>query len=340
MQPSEFLAVLKSLPADAPLTPMHIAALLETLSPILKNPAPVDLDSLPSSKLIDETMLADWLGESVSSLQKWRVSGNGPKFVKNPKSVRYRVGDVRDWIAQNTVQSTSEATTRLSRFGDMWGGFDDPVPAIIVNNVPTDFFRSLDAVEEPSGYTWVAAERSHPATFQDALTHPLAGRFAYLLEADCGAASRLAHDHPELLAGFRPEEWFFDRVFPQLPGSELARLLPAFRFFVDKGLSLNTTTQFRLSEQAITASIPHLLTAITTSGPGDGNTFTAFTIELLQAGLDVDMPDEDGRSALQVARDTGFSLYPKCVNAYRLHLKLSGELLSDEDELEENGGKL
>jgi hypothetical protein len=78
-----------------------LPALLETLSPILKNPASVDLDSLPDSRLVDETMLADWLGESVSSLQKWWVSGNGPKFVKNPKSVRYRVGDVRDWIAQS-----------------------------------------------------------------------------------------------------------------------------------------------------------------------------------------------------------------------------------------------
>jgi hypothetical protein len=70
MQPSEFLAVLKSLPDDTPLTATQVAALLETLSPVLKNPVPVDLDSLASSRLIDETMLADWLGESVSSLQK------------------------------------------------------------------------------------------------------------------------------------------------------------------------------------------------------------------------------------------------------------------------------
>jgi hypothetical protein len=54
----------------------------------------------------------------------------------------------------------------------------------------------------------------------------------------------------------------------------------------------------------------------------------------------VDVPDEDGLSALQVARDIGFTLYPKCVNAFRLHHKLSGELLLDEDEIEEDGGKL
>lgn len=340
MQPSEFLAILKSLPADTPLTATHVAALLETLSPVLKNSVPVDLDSLPSSKLIDETMLAEWLGESVSSLQKWRVSGSGPKFVKNPKSVRYRVGDVRDWIAHNTVQSTSEATTRLSRFGDTWDGFDDPVPAIVVNNVPMGFFRSLDAIEDPSGYTWVAAAREKPVSFLDALTNPLAGQFAYLLEADCDTAIKLARKHRELLHGFRPEEWFFDKVFPQLPGIELARLLPAFRFFVDEGQSLNSATQFRLGNETITASIPQLLTAITTDGPDDGNSFTAFMVELLNAGLDVDMPDEGGRSALQVARDIGFGLYPKCVNAYRLHEKLSGELLSDADELDEAGGKL
>lgn len=173
-------------------------------------------------------MLAEWLGESVSPLQKWRVSGSGPKFVKNPKSVRYKVGDVRDWIGHNTVQSASEATTPLSRFGDMWDGFDDPVPAIIVNKVPMGFFRSLDAVEDPSGYTWVAAERENPATFRDALTNPLAGQFAYLLKVDCDGASRLAGARPEVLDDFRPEEWFFDRTYLQRPGSELARLSHAF----------------------------------------------------------------------------------------------------------------
>ena len=340
MQPSEFLAILNNLPADSSLTATHIAALLETLSPILEKPVPIDLDSLPNSKLIDETMLADWLGESVSSLQKWRVSGNGPKFVKNPKSVRYRVGDVRDWIAHNTVQSTSEATTRLSRFGDMWDGFDDPVPAIIVNNVPMGFFRSLDAIEDPSGYTWVAAAREKPASFLDALTNSVAGQFAYLLETDCDAAIWLADKHPEVLDDFRPEEWVFNRLYPQLLGAELAKLVPAFRFFVDNGLSLNAATQFRIGEQTITASIPHLLTVVTTHGQDDGDTFTDLMIEMLKAGLDVDMPDENGQSALQIASDIGFGLYPKCVNAYRLHEKLSGELLSDGDETEEEGGKL
>jgi hypothetical protein len=221
-----------------------------------------------------------------------------------------------------------------------WDGFDDPVPAIIVNNVPTGFFRSLEAVEEPSGYTWLAAARERPATFADAFANPLAGQFAHLLETDCDTAVRLADKHPELVDGFRPEEWFFDRSFPQLPGNELTRLLPAFRFFVDSGINLNTATRFRLGDKIITTSIPHLLTAITTNGPDDGNVFTAFMIEMLEAELDVDMPGDDGRSALQVARYIGFNPYAKCVNSYRLRQKLSDELLGDDDYAEESGGKL
>lgn len=58
-------------------------------------------------KLISEDVLAQWLDESPSSIQKWRLTGKGPKYIKNPKLVRYRVGDVRKWIDQNSVTSTA-----------------------------------------------------------------------------------------------------------------------------------------------------------------------------------------------------------------------------------------
>ncbi|MFM0455060.1 hypothetical protein PQR21_32175 [Paraburkholderia nemoris] len=326
MQPSEFLYRIKNLPADTPLTATHVAALIEALSPILTKPAPIDLDALPNSKLIDETTLADWLGESVSTLQKWRVSGNGPKFVKNPKSVRYQVGAVRDWIEHNTVQSTSEASVRLSRFGGMSDGLDDPVPAIIINDVPTEFFRSLEADEEPTGYAWVAVAHDEPATFHDALANSLLGQFCYLLEHDCDAAIRLAQTHPELLTGFRPEEWFFGRVYPHVPGSLLPRLQPAFQSFVEQGLDINHTSRIRHGETWISASVAHLLTAVTMTGAGDGQGFSTFLTALLNWGLDVDLPDEEGKTALQVATDFGFEFYPKVVNSYRLREKLGRDL--------------
>lgn len=38
------------------------------------------------------------------------VKGNGPPFIKLGRSVRYRVGDILDWIEAHRVQSTSQVT--------------------------------------------------------------------------------------------------------------------------------------------------------------------------------------------------------------------------------------
>jgi hypothetical protein len=31
-------------------------------------------------------------------LQKWRLTGKGPKYIKKPKNISYKVGDVKDWL--------------------------------------------------------------------------------------------------------------------------------------------------------------------------------------------------------------------------------------------------
>ena len=146
------------------MTAIHIAAILETLSGNLKLKANTDFDSLSQSKLIDEEMLADWLGESPSTLQKWRVKGGGPQFVRLPKSVRYSVGAVRDWIETHTVSSTSEAHVKgLTKFetdedfGKQSSSFLDLYPVIIYENKYLGFFRSLDngCEIEPDGFKLV-----------------------------------------------------------------------------------------------------------------------------------------------------------------------------------------
>jgi excisionase family DNA binding protein len=48
---------------------------------------------------------------SVSSLNKWRVSGRGPRFVRVGSRVRYRINDVATWVAAQTRRSTSEMKT-------------------------------------------------------------------------------------------------------------------------------------------------------------------------------------------------------------------------------------
>lgn len=51
---------------------------------------------------------ADYTGLAISTLEKLRVTGGGPSYVKMGRSVRYRVADLDGWIAQRIVSSTSQ----------------------------------------------------------------------------------------------------------------------------------------------------------------------------------------------------------------------------------------
>lgn len=47
---------------------------------------------------------------STSKIEKERLTGDGPPFIRDGVSVRYRLGDYRAWVAaKRRVQSTSEA---------------------------------------------------------------------------------------------------------------------------------------------------------------------------------------------------------------------------------------
>ncbi len=55
------------------------------------------------------TQQAAWLLRvSRKTLERMRVEGRGPRFVKIGRSVRYRQSDLLTWIRANTHQSTSE----------------------------------------------------------------------------------------------------------------------------------------------------------------------------------------------------------------------------------------
>ena len=62
-------------------------------------------------RLIDEREAADLLCYSVRALQNWRHRGGGPKFVKvSSRSIRYRIGDIHEWVEDKTVSNTSQQT--------------------------------------------------------------------------------------------------------------------------------------------------------------------------------------------------------------------------------------
>ena len=56
---------------------------------------------------IDEVRAADFLCQSVRTLQKWRVTGFGPNFYKPGRSVRYRRRDLREWAESRMRRNTS-----------------------------------------------------------------------------------------------------------------------------------------------------------------------------------------------------------------------------------------
>lgn len=58
---------------------------------------------------LDEHQAADFLALSVKTLRNWRVSGEGPLFLKyGRKLVRYRLIDLERYQADHTRRSTSQ----------------------------------------------------------------------------------------------------------------------------------------------------------------------------------------------------------------------------------------
>lgn len=62
-----------------------------------------------SNHLLTTAAAAQMLGLSRSTLAKWRITGDGPPFLKlGGHAVRYRCADIEEWAAGNLRRSTSE----------------------------------------------------------------------------------------------------------------------------------------------------------------------------------------------------------------------------------------
>lgn len=155
MNSNEFLERLKELPPDTPLTASHVAAVFEAIAHKFDKEVkkPTDFDSLSSSQLINEEMLAEWIAEPVKTIQYWRAKGTGPEYVKSRSgSVRYKVGTIQKWIEDNTISNTAQGTARgilkLEGFT-----FSPPVPTMHYADLEIGFFESLLREDEPDGYS-------------------------------------------------------------------------------------------------------------------------------------------------------------------------------------------
>lgn len=58
--------------------------------------------------VFDTARTSEYLGLSMSTLEKARVYGTGPKFLRLGRAIRYRRCDLDAWLAARVVTSTSE----------------------------------------------------------------------------------------------------------------------------------------------------------------------------------------------------------------------------------------
>jgi predicted DNA-binding transcriptional regulator AlpA len=67
------------------------------------------------TKILNTTQAAEYIGRGPSTVEKWRVKGLGPKFVRvGPRCVGYTPADLDEWIASlPRCTSTSEVETPL-----------------------------------------------------------------------------------------------------------------------------------------------------------------------------------------------------------------------------------
>jgi predicted DNA-binding transcriptional regulator AlpA len=65
--------------------------------------------------LLDQKQTAHFLGLSVRTLERHRLAGTGPLYVRVGRLVRYRQQDLADFVERNVRRSTSEESTATDR---------------------------------------------------------------------------------------------------------------------------------------------------------------------------------------------------------------------------------
>lgn len=67
---------------------------------------------LAKKERLNNEEAAKYLGLKAATLNKWRVYGEGPPFIKVGRLVRYRRADLDAYLSGRLVRSTSELPAR------------------------------------------------------------------------------------------------------------------------------------------------------------------------------------------------------------------------------------
>lgn len=73
---------------------------------------PID-PSLRHLERLNSAEAAAYLGLKTATLNKWRVYGDGPPFIKVGRLIRYLKADLDAYLSSRRVRSTTEAASRF-----------------------------------------------------------------------------------------------------------------------------------------------------------------------------------------------------------------------------------
>lgn len=62
--------------------------------------------ALPNKAMLTEREAGQYLSSSTHTLQKWRRTGEGPKYVKVGRSVRYPLKSIEEYVQKQTYSNT------------------------------------------------------------------------------------------------------------------------------------------------------------------------------------------------------------------------------------------
>ena len=62
-------------------------------------------------QLLNQSEAAKLLNLSTRTMERFRLQGNGPRFIKCGRSVRYRLDLLEEWVSRRVVSSTSDAVS-------------------------------------------------------------------------------------------------------------------------------------------------------------------------------------------------------------------------------------
>ncbi|WP_306253769.1 helix-turn-helix domain-containing protein [Parvularcula sp. IMCC14364] len=66
-----------------------------------------------ADKPLTNEQAANYLGMKASTLNRWRCSGVGPRFLKVGRLIKYRKSDLDAYLQGRVFQSTAECASKL-----------------------------------------------------------------------------------------------------------------------------------------------------------------------------------------------------------------------------------